>query len=62
LFTLNSLIFARAVCALCMRRDDAELMAKLLFDTEAWGIYTHGTAYLRRYVRLMRDVDVNGPF
>lgn len=45
-----------------MRKNDAELTAKLLVDTEARGIYTHGMAYLRRYVRLMRDVDVNGPF
>ena len=42
-----------------MRRNDAELTAKLLVDTDARGIYTHGTASLRRYVQLMRDGGID---
>jgi len=42
--------------------DAAELTAKLLVDTDAPGIHTHGPASLRRYMRLMCDVGVDGPF
>ncbi|MEC7226392.1 MAG: hypothetical protein VX670_07095 [Candidatus Latescibacterota bacterium] len=59
--------------AVGMRGDGAELTAKLLVDTDAQGIYTHGTASLRRYVLLTAltadslkglaaDVRVDGPF
>lgn len=42
-----------------MRPDDAELTAKLLVDTDARGIHTHGTASLRRYVQLMLDGGID---
>ena len=60
-------------CTRCLRRGDAELTAKLLVDADARGVYTHGTASLRRYVPLTAltvdslkglsaDVRVDGPF
>ncbi len=42
-----------------MRPDDALLTAEILVQTDARGIYTHGTASLRRYVQLMRDGGID---
>ena len=52
----------RCLRAVGMCSNAAELTAKLLVDTDAPGIHTHGPASLRRYARLMCDVGVDPDF
>ena len=42
-----------------MSRDRARLMAELLVGTDIRGVFSHGTRQSARYLRLLRDGDLN---
>ncbi|MDE2999009.1 MAG: Ldh family oxidoreductase [Gemmatimonadota bacterium] len=46
-------------CRVGMSADRARLMAELLVDTDIRGVFSHGTRQSARYLRLLRDGDLN---
>jgi len=59
-----SLDFLRDFCVKAMlkagmRREDAEITAKVLITTDTWGTFTHGTKQLRKLLKNFRDGRMN---
>lgn len=46
-------------CRVGMSADRSRLMAELLVDTDIRGVFSHGTRQSARYLRLLRDGDLN---